>query len=64
MNAETFIGHPNYDSTSQVNDIALIRVVGYIYFSLQVGPACLPFRNPDSPNIGQQVTVLGELFLN
>ena len=60
LRAESFIGHPNYDSTTQVNDIAIIVVEGFIYYSPEVGPACLPFRYPDSPYVGQIVTVLGE----
>ncbi|PSN32729.1 Venom serine protease 34 [Blattella germanica] len=28
-------------------------------FSLEVGPACLPFRYPELPSIGEKVQVLG-----
>ncbi|KAJ9578624.1 hypothetical protein L9F63_005114, partial [Diploptera punctata] len=59
LRAELLIGHPDYDSATQINDIALIKVVSYIYYSPEVGPACLPFRYPNSPPVGDIVTVLG-----
>lgn len=59
LRAEHFIGHPNYNTNTQVNDIALIRVVDFISFTNEVGPVCLPFRYPDLPHVGDVVTVLG-----
>jgi hypothetical protein len=46
---------------TQQNDIAVIRVTEDIVFSLQVGPACLPFRFPTT-SVGTVVDVLGKGF--
>ncbi|XP_069668898.1 venom serine protease-like [Periplaneta americana] len=56
--AESFQAHPDYNSATQMNDIAVIRVNKAIIFSYEVGPACLPFRFPNI-NVGAVVTVLG-----
>lgn len=58
LRVESFLAHPLYNSLTQENDIAVIRVAEDIVFSLQVGPACLPFRNTAAP-VGSVVEVLG-----
>nr|AFZ78857.1 trypsin-like serine protease [Coptotermes formosanus] len=55
---ETFRAHPQYNSATQQNDIAVIRVAADIVFSLEVGPACLPFRFSTTA-VGTVVQVLG-----
>ena len=59
LTVDRFIAHPTYNSATQQNDIAVIRVTEDIVFSLQVGPACLPFRYP-STSVGAVVRVLGK----
>lgn len=58
LRTERFQAHPSYNSATQENDIAIIRVTTDIVFSLQVGPACLPFRFPTT-SVGTVVNVLG-----
>ncbi|XP_063217452.1 venom serine protease-like [Bacillus rossius redtenbacheri] len=38
-----FIAHPGYNTYTQANDFAVIQVAQEIFFSLEVGPACLPW---------------------
>jgi hypothetical protein len=61
LTAERFTAHPNYNSATQENDIAVIRVNADIVFSLQVGPACLPFPY-STTYVGTVVKVLGKDF--
>jgi hypothetical protein len=61
LTTERFQAHPDYNSATQQNDIAVIRVGQDIVFSLQVGPACLPFRFPTT-SVGTVVNVLGKGF--
>ncbi|XP_069668930.1 venom serine protease 34-like [Periplaneta americana] len=56
--AESFQIHPAYISDTLANDIAVIRVKKDIIFSYEIGPACLPFRFPNT-NVGDVVTMLG-----
>ncbi|PNF43142.1 Venom serine protease 34 [Cryptotermes secundus] len=58
LTTEHFEPHPLYNSATQRNDIAVVRVSQDIVFSLEVGPACLPFRFPTTA-VGTQVDVLG-----
>jgi trypsin len=59
LKAQEFTAHPQYNSATQENDIAVVRVSEDIVFSLEVGPACLPFRFPTTP-VGTVVDVLGK----
>lgn len=58
LRAESFQAHPDYNSATQQNDIAVVRVAEDIVFSPEVGPACLPFRFPTT-SVGTVVEVLG-----
>lgn len=58
LKTESFQPHPLYNSVTQENDIAVVRVSQDMEFSLEVGPACLPFRFPTTA-VGTKVTVLG-----
>ncbi|XP_066143131.1 venom serine protease-like [Euwallacea fornicatus] len=51
--------HPDYDISTQKNDIALIQSSSQIYFGLSVGPVCLPFRYANQKFAGQLVTLIG-----
>jgi trypsin len=59
LTAERFQSHPLYNSTTLANDIAVVRVTQDIVFSLEVGPACLPFRFPLT-DVETSVDVLGK----
>jgi len=61
LRTEKFQAHPDYNSATQQNDIAVIRVTEDIVFTLKVGPACLPFRFPTT-SVGTVVGVLGKGF--
>ena len=61
MKAESFKAHPDYNSATQQNDIAVVRVAEDIVFSPEVGPACLPFRFATT-SVGTVVEVLGKGF--
>jgi hypothetical protein len=61
LKTESFQAHPAYNTMTQQNDIAVIRVAEDIVFTLQVGPACLPFRFPTT-SVGTVVDVLGKEF--
>ena len=51
--------HPNYVQKLNLNDIAVVKTVGDIKFSNQVGPACLPFQHSADSFGGSIVTALG-----
>ncbi|XP_066262338.1 transmembrane protease serine 9-like [Euwallacea similis] len=51
--------HPNYDISSQKNDIALLQSSTQIYFGLSVGPVCLPLKYTYQSFAGQPVTLIG-----
>jgi trypsin len=59
LRTESFQAYPLYNSVTQENDIAVVRVSQDIEFSLEVGPVCLPFRFPTTA-VGTKVTVLGK----
>ncbi|XP_049547073.1 venom serine protease-like [Anopheles darlingi] len=59
MLLSSFISHPNYDSISKTNDIALVRTTNTIVFNAGVGRVCLPFRFGTSTFTGAAVTALG-----
>nr|CAD7588366.1 unnamed protein product [Timema genevievae] len=52
------IGHQDYNTLSEANDIGLIKVVQDILFSLEVGPVCLPWNYKGS-YAGETVEALG-----
>ncbi|KAJ3648511.1 hypothetical protein Zmor_020308 [Zophobas morio] len=54
-----FIMHLEYDSNTQVNDIAIVKTVKPIEFSLEVGPVCLPFRHTWMDFFAETVTAVG-----
>ena len=56
---ESFVKHPNYNSDTQDNDIAIVTVNGVIAFSQQVGPVCLPFDHAGDSFGGNYVDVIG-----
>ncbi|KAJ3627225.1 hypothetical protein MTP99_014622 [Tenebrio molitor] len=43
--ANDYVMHPNYDSSSMINDIAIIRLDRKVVFSDYVQPVCLPSIN-------------------
>ncbi|XP_063975608.1 venom serine protease-like isoform X2 [Diachasmimorpha longicaudata] len=58
----TLIGivlHPRYNADNQNNDIAILTTATRITFSLQVGPACLPFQHRFDSFSGNYVEILG-----
>nr|CAD7264445.1 unnamed protein product [Timema shepardi] len=52
------IGHQDYNTLSEANDIGLIKVNQDILFSLEVGPVCLPWNYKGS-YAGETVEALG-----
>ncbi|XP_012253672.2 venom serine protease 34-like [Athalia rosae] len=57
--ASNIIIHPAYNSETQANDIGIVTVVDTIVYTMEVGPACLPFRFADTDFTGSIVDVLG-----
>ncbi|CAG9570651.1 unnamed protein product [Danaus chrysippus] len=55
----SIIIHPNYNSNTYDNDIAIIKIQGVIRYSENVGPVCLPFKFADVDLTGAVVTILG-----
>ncbi|KAJ8963445.1 hypothetical protein NQ318_018925 [Aromia moschata] len=51
--------HPQYESKTYQNDLAILRTTGAMNFSIYVGPACLPFRYSTFDFQGVTVTALG-----
>nr|XP_023024378.1 venom serine protease-like [Leptinotarsa decemlineata] len=51
--------HPNFNSESLVNDIALLRTTQDIRFNQYVSPVCLPFRYTSSSFLGETLTAAG-----
>ncbi|XP_070169078.1 venom serine protease 34-like [Polyergus mexicanus] len=49
--------HPNYEDIH--NDIAVCNIDGYITYSNEVGPACLPFKHRQDLFTGNTVEALG-----
>lgn len=56
-----YIIHPDYDTKSYLNDIAVLRTRGGIVYSAAVGPICLPFKFFKSNFLNATVTALGKL---
>ncbi|XP_069676163.1 venom serine protease 34-like [Periplaneta americana] len=54
-----FVVHPEYDTKTHLNDIALVHVGADILFNGIVGPACLPFRFTRETFVGRTVVALG-----
>ena len=52
LNVNQAIIHPNYNSTTQRNDIALIRLGKSAVLGMNVRPACLP-----DPDKGEEVII-------
>ncbi|KAJ4428700.1 hypothetical protein ANN_25693 [Periplaneta americana] len=55
-----FVVHPEYDTNTHLNDIALVHVGADILFNGIVGPACLPFRFTRETFDGRTVVALGK----
>lgn len=55
--------HPQFNATTQINDIAILKTSKMITFSIYVGPACLPFRYTSHDFYGQTVTAIGMKYL-
>lgn len=56
---EEIISHPDYDTSDQDNDIALVRVSRDIIYSRGVGPACLPFKFLEETLYDKEVQMVG-----
>lgn len=56
-----FIVHANFDADTYVNDIAIIKTVEEIQFSMDVSPACLPFKYSEVAFNGFDVIALGSV---
>uniref|UniRef100_A0A336MVR4 CSON006686 protein n=1 Tax=Culicoides sonorensis TaxID=179676 RepID=A0A336MVR4_CULSO len=56
---EKIIIHPEYETTEQDNDIALVRVSRDIIFSRGSGPACLPFKFIETTFYDESVQMVG-----
>lgn len=56
---EKIEAHPDYSSTTEENDIALIKTQRNIDFNSDVGPICLPFRYSTASFTDSSVTALG-----
>lgn len=59
-----FIAHPQYDSTINLNDIAVIRTKTEMEFNGAIGPICLPFRFTEKTFLSSMVTALGKFEAN
>ncbi|XP_032524095.2 venom serine protease-like [Danaus plexippus] len=51
--------HPQFNSDTYDNDIAIIQIYGSIVYSQTVGPVCLPFKFINDDFTGSKVTILG-----
>ncbi|CAG9864067.1 unnamed protein product [Phyllotreta striolata] len=58
--------HPSFNYNLQINDIAIVKTSSSMRFSLEVGPACLPFSYAQESFTGEVVTYLGygQTFFN
>uniref|UniRef100_A0A6P7FK98 Venom serine protease-like isoform X1 n=1 Tax=Diabrotica virgifera virgifera TaxID=50390 RepID=A0A6P7FK98_DIAVI len=56
---ENYWEHPNFDIATGQNDVAIIRTLQPMAFSLLVGPVCLPFLYSDKTFERENVTILG-----
>lgn len=61
---EEIIVHAEFDfnSASSLYDIAVVKTERIIVFTMDVGPACLPFRYYEDSFTNQTVEILGEGF--
>ncbi|XP_012271469.1 venom serine protease 34 [Orussus abietinus] len=59
LRVASYLVHPEYQSASLANDIAVVTVAENIVFSNEVGPACLPFHHKSDSFGGSKVVVLG-----
>ncbi|XP_055837857.1 venom serine protease-like [Episyrphus balteatus] len=55
----SFIEHPNYNATNNLNDISIIVTRGNIEWSSGVGPVCLPLDQLNNPFDYTKVDVVG-----
>lgn len=62
LQIESVTIHPQYNRTTQENDIALIAVRGQIQYNPGVSPVCLPFLYSSTDFQGATVIVLGTSF--
>lgn len=51
--------HPNFDSITGVNDIALIKTLNTMTFTRGVQPACLPFKFKGESLVNSTVEAIG-----
>lgn len=57
--SRTLITHEKYDSSTGLNDIALIRLATPITYNSDVGPVCLPFSTKNNKFENTPVTLAG-----
>ncbi|XP_056648011.1 venom serine protease-like [Diorhabda sublineata] len=57
--AENYWEHPYFDPDTQTNDLAIVKTMKNIEFSLYVGPICLPFLYTFDTFAFDNVTILG-----
>lgn len=57
-----WISHPEYDSNTIFNDIALVKLANPVYLSDQISPACLPNGRSSEP--GEEGFVIGWVSRN
>ncbi|KAH1015089.1 hypothetical protein HUJ05_012867, partial [Dendroctonus ponderosae] len=58
-NMNGYVVHPDYQSSTQKNDISIVQVKTQIIFSAKVGPVCLPFRYSFRTMSGEPVLLIG-----
>ncbi len=54
-----FIVHPQFNSKTNANDIALVKTITSLTFTKGVQPACLPFRFKKDSYVGRVVQAVG-----
>ncbi|KAI4500529.1 hypothetical protein M0802_004491 [Mischocyttarus mexicanus] len=53
----SIIVHPQY--MRDLNDVAVVKIIGEFEYSMRVGPACLPLYYTQENFVGQVITALG-----
>ncbi|XP_049806154.1 venom serine protease-like [Schistocerca nitens] len=56
---QQLVAHPDYEDSTHLNDIGVVRVVGQITYNVAVGPVCLPFLYTYTDFQGVTVQALG-----
>lgn len=54
-----FLNHPQFNSDTNANDIALVKTITPMTFTKGVQPVCLPFRFTRESFIGRVVQAVG-----